>query len=44
VSELRGVCEVAFYESRDELEKLGPLAPTPRRHSLSKKKPATVVA
>jgi len=44
VSELRGVCEVAFYESRDELEKLGPLAPTLRRRSSAKKKTATVTA
>ncbi len=38
VSDLRAICEVAFYEKRDELPKLGPLAPTVRRHSGGKKK------
>jgi len=42
ISDLRGVCEVAFYESPDQLEKLGPLAPTRRRRSATKKKPVAV--
>ncbi|PKL09712.1 MAG: hypothetical protein CVV51_02405 [Spirochaetae bacterium HGW-Spirochaetae-7] len=42
VSDLRGVCEVAFYDTPDELEKLGPLAPTRRRAATGKKKPAVV--
>ncbi len=43
VSDLRGVCEVAFYDDRDELEKLGPLAPTRRRASGARKKAAAAV-
>lgn len=43
VSDLRGVCEVAFYEDREELEKLGPLAPTRRRRSSAKKKTVAAV-
>lgn len=43
VSDLRGVCEVAFYEDRDELEKLGPLAPTRRRRSSTRKKAVAAV-
>ncbi|OHD19760.1 MAG: hypothetical protein A2Y38_12080 [Spirochaetes bacterium GWB1_59_5] len=43
VSDLRGVCEVAFYEMPDQLEKLGPLAPTRKRRAAAKKKPAAVV-
>jgi len=43
VSDLRGVCEVAFYDDRDELEKLGPLAPTRRRRSSTRKKAVAAV-
>lgn len=43
VSDLRGVCEVAFYEDRAELEKLGPLAPTRRRRSGARKQAAAAV-
>lgn len=41
VSDLRAVCEVAFYDDRVELEKLGPLAPVRRKRQA--KKPATTV-
>ncbi len=44
VSDLRGVCEVAFYETPDQLEKLGPLAPTRKRRTSTKKKPVAVMA
>lgn len=44
VSDLRGVCEVAFYETPDQLEKLGPLAPTRRRRGATRKKAAPAVA
>jgi len=40
VSDFRGVCEVAFYDDRAQLEKMGPLAPTLRRRSPRRKKPA----
>jgi len=40
VSDFRGVCEVAFYDDRAQLEKMGPMAPTLRRRSPRRKKPA----
>ncbi len=40
VSDLRAVCEVAFYDRREELERLGPLAPIRRRRQA--RKPARV--
>ena len=42
VSELRAVSEVAFYDDRVQLEKLGPLAPTFNRRA-TKKKPLVTV-
>jgi hypothetical protein len=38
VSALRAVCEIALYEDREQLEKLGPLAPI--RRSRQSKKPS----
>ncbi len=40
VSDLRAVCEVAFYETPAMMEEMGPMAPTFRRHAPRRKKPA----
>ncbi|MBU0927082.1 MAG: hypothetical protein KKA67_04995 [Spirochaetes bacterium] len=44
VSTLRAVCEVAFYDQPEELEKLGPLAPTRKRKASPKKKAVSAEA
>lgn len=36
VSDLRAVCEVAFYDDREQMEKLGPLAPIRRSRQARK--------
>ncbi|PKL23410.1 MAG: hypothetical protein CVV47_14310 [Spirochaetae bacterium HGW-Spirochaetae-3] len=43
VSDLRAVCEVAFYGAKEELEKLGPLAPIRRRRAGARKKSIATV-
>lgn len=40
VSDLRAVCEVAFYDTPEEMEKLGPMAPLRRHRVAPRKKPA----
>ena len=43
VSALRAVCEIALYDDREQLEKLGPLAPIRRARSAKKKAPEPAV-
>ncbi|PKL24469.1 MAG: hypothetical protein CVV47_08465 [Spirochaetae bacterium HGW-Spirochaetae-3] len=44
VSDLRAVCEVAFYDTPEELSKLGPMAPLRRHRVPARKKPVAATA